>query len=40
MKKLLIIILPVLLSGCSAFNQLVESACKPIRWNTSVMKNR
>ena len=24
MKKLLIIILPVLLSGCSAFNQLVE----------------
>ncbi|EAA0550844.1 lysozyme inhibitor, partial [Escherichia coli] len=23
MKKLLIIILPVLLSGCSAFNQLV-----------------
>lgn len=39
MKKLLIIILPVLLSGCSAFNQLVERM-QTIRWNTSVMKNR
>ncbi|MCW0135967.1 C-type lysozyme inhibitor [Escherichia coli] len=38
MKKLLLICLPVLLTGCSAFNQLVERDCKPIRWNTSVMK--